>query len=141
MKAEIKQIQGLALAGKTDSGHWIPMNSSVEVGGSNAGARPLELVLLGLGGCTSMDVISILKKKRVLFTHYECHLEAECAAQDPKVFTRIHIEFLLYGDNINSQAVERAIELSVTRYCSVLAMLNKSAEITTGFKINPVHPS
>ena len=135
MKAEIKQIQGLTLAGKAESKHWIVMDTATTFDGSDAGARPLELVLLGLGGCTSMDVLSILKKKRIELTGYECHLEAERAESDPKVFTKILIKYVIFGNNIPPQAVERAIELSVTKYCSVYAMLSKAIEIKTEFEI------
>jgi putative redox protein len=137
MKAEIKQIQGLTLAGKADSGHWIVMDTATHVGGADAATRPLELILLGLGGCTSMDIISILKKKRIKVTGYECHLDAERAESDPKIFTKILIKYVIYGDNIPSSAVDRAIELSISKYCTVYAMLSKTVEIKTEYEIRP----
>jgi putative redox protein len=135
MKAFIKQIKGITLAGKADSNHWITMDGSEEFGGSKAGNGPMELVLMALGGCTSMDIIPILEKKRVPLDAYEVNLEAERAIKHPKIFTKIHVEFLFYGKGINPKDVERAIELSTSKYCSVAAMLSKSVEITRSYKI------
>ena len=92
MKAIVKQVQGTSMAAKADSNHWIFMDGPEEFGGSNAGSRPLELFLMGLGGCTSMDVISILKKKRIKIDDFECHLEADRADEHPKVFTKHQIK-------------------------------------------------
>ncbi|MBN1352989.1 OsmC family protein [candidate division KSB1 bacterium] len=130
MKTRIKWIEGLALAGKGESNHWITMDAGEEVGGSDAGTRPLEIFLLGLGGCTSMDVISILKKKRVPLDDFELEIEADRAAEHPKVFTKIRLKFIFYGTGIKEQDVERAIELSETKYCSASAMLRKASEIS-----------
>ncbi len=137
MKATVTRIDGLSLAGKGDSGHWLTMDAAGDAGGHDAAARPLELLLMGLGGCTSMDVLSILKKKRIHVDHYECHVEAERAGEHPKVFTRIHIKYIFYGDHIPREAVERAIELSETTYCSASAMFRKSAEINSDYEIRP----
>jgi putative redox protein len=135
VKAEIRQVSGLTLVGKANSGHWVTMDASEQLGGSDAGARPLELFLLGLGGCTSMDVISILQKKRVKLDDYECIMEADQTEQHPKVFTRVKITLIFYGDDIPKEAVERAIELSETKYCPASAMLKKSTEIEIGYEI------
>jgi len=135
MKAEIKQIDGLSLAGKAESGHWVIMDGPALLGGADAGARPMELFLMGLGGCTSMDVISILRKKRVNLTNYECHLEVERSEEHPKVFTKVKINFIIWGKDIPRVAVERAIELSETKYCSATAMLKKSVDIETSYEI------
>jgi putative redox protein len=135
MKAMIKRLDGLSLAGKGDSNHWLNIDASKDVGGEDAASRPLELVLLGLGGCTSLDVLSILKKKRIHLDDYECFVEAERAEEHPKVFTKILIKFVFYGEHIPKEAVERAIELSEKTYCSVTAMLRKSAEITIEYEI------
>ena len=135
MKVELKQIDGLALAGKGDSGHWVNMDGPALLGGADAGTRPLELFLMGLGGCTSMDVISIIKKKRVKLDNFECHLEAERAKEHPKVFTKVKINFIFWGKDIPKQAVERAIELSETTYCSASAMLKKTVDIETSYEI------
>ncbi len=135
MKAVIKQVQDLSLVGKADSGHWVSMDAAQKFGGEDAGARPLELFLLGLGGCTSMDIISILKKKRVHLEFYECYLEAERVEEHPRVFSRVKIKLIFYGDAIPKQAVERAIELSHTKYCSASAMVEKTAEIEIDYQI------
>lgn len=135
MQAYIKQISGISMVAKGDSGHWIAMDGPAEFAGSNAGSRPMELILMGLGGCTAMDVISILQKKRVKLDDFECYLSAERADEHPKVFTKIHIKFVFYGKNIPTQAVERAIELSQQVYCSATEMLKKTAEIITEYEI------
>ncbi len=135
MKAAIKRIAGMTLAGMADSNHWITMDADQAVGGRDGGARPMELLLLGLGGCTSMDVLSILEKKRVHVDDYECFLEAERADEHPRVFTQIRIKFIFYGEVIPPEAVERAIALSEEKYCSASAMLRKSAEVKVEYEI------
>ncbi|MBN1999610.1 OsmC family protein [candidate division KSB1 bacterium] len=135
MKAVIKQVQGMSLVGKADSGHWVSMDAPESLGGEDAGARPLELFLLGLGGCTSMDVISILQKKRIHLEFYECFLEAERVEEHPRVFHTVKIKFVFYGDAIPKDAVERAIELSHSKYCSASAMVGKSAKIEIEYQI------
>lgn len=136
--AVVKQLQGISLAGKTDSNHWIVMDGPREFGGSDAGIRPKELLLLALGGCTASDVIAILQKKRVPFEGLEIHLSAEQTEEHPQVFTSIHVEYVVKGDNINPGDVDRAIELSETKYCSVNAMLSKAVKITRSFRIEAV---
>lgn len=135
MHVVLKQVQGISFAGKADSGHWVPIDGPEEFGGSSAGSRPMELILMGLGGCTSMDVISILKKKRIQVDDYECVLEAERAPRHPKVFTRIKMKYVFYGRNIPAKDVERAIQLSEESYCSASAMLKKSVDIETEYEI------
>ena len=137
--AIVKQLQGISLAGKTDSNHWIVMDGPRDFGGSDAGIRPKELLLLALGGCTASDVIAILQKKRVPFEGLEIHLSAEQTEEHPQVFTSIHVEYVVQGDNINPGDVDRAIELSETKYCSVNAMLSKAVKITRSFRIEPAH--
>ena len=137
--AVVKQLQGISLAGKTDSNHWIVMDGPREFGGSDAGIRPKELLLLALGGCTASDVIAILQKKRVPLEGIEIHLSAEQTEEHPQVFTKIHVEYVLRGDNIKAADVERAIELSETKYCSVNAMLRNSMAITRSYRIEPAH--
>ncbi len=134
-KAYVKQIKGITFVGKTDSNHWVTMDGPEDFGGSNAGIRPKELILLGLAGCTGSDVVSILSKKKVKMENYEMNLTAEVAETHPQVFTKIHIEYVFYGSEINPKDVERAIELSQTKYCSVTAMLQKSVEITHSYRI------
>ena len=133
--AFVKQIKGITLAGKTDSNHWITMDGPESFGGSNAGIRPKELILLSLAGCTGSDVIVILQKKKVKLDDFEMNITAEMADEHPQVYTKINIEFVFYGKDIQEKDVERAIELSQTKYCSVTHMLNKSVEITHSYKI------
>ncbi len=135
MKVYLKQIKGTSLAAKGDSNHWISLDSSEEFGGNNAGSRPMEMVLMALAGCGSMDIIPILKKKKVQLDDYEVNVYAERADDHPKVFTKIELEYIFYGKNILGKDVERAIELSTTKYCSVFAMLKAAVEITTKYKI------
>ena len=134
-KAFVKQLRGVTLAGKSDSNHWVTMDGSEEFGGCRAASSPKELLLIALGGCTANDVIPILKKKRVVLDGFEINLTGEEASEHPKVFTKIHIEYIFFGNDIQSKDVERAIELSTTKYCSVSAMLQKSVELTHSYKI------
>lgn len=134
-KAYIKQVKGITFAGKTDSNHWITMDGPEEFGGSNAGIRPKELLLLALGGCTGSDVVSILQKKRADLQDFEINVSADMADEHPQVFTKIHIEYVFYGNNLQAKDIERAIELSQTKYCSVTKMLEKAAEVTHSYKI------
>jgi putative redox protein len=134
-KAYIKQINGISFAAKSDSNHWITMDGPDESMGSNAGPRPKELVLMGLGGCTASDVVNILTKKRVQLDNLEMNLTADVSDEHPKVFTKVHLEFIFHGDDIPEKDVERAIELSHSKYCSVTKMLEPSIEITHSYKI------
>ncbi len=134
-KAFVKQLRGVTLAGKSDSNHWVMMDGSEEFEGCRAASGPKELLLIALGGCTANDVLPILKKKRVKLDGFEINLTGEEAVDHPKVFTKIHIEYFFYGNDIQPKDVERAIELSTTKYCSVSAMLQKSVELTHSYKI------
>jgi len=136
-KAYVKQLKGITLVGKTDSNIWITMDGPEEFGGSNAGIRPKELLLLSLAGCTGSDVVSILQKKRTKLEDFEINITAETREEHPQVFTKIHIEYVFYGNEIIKEDVERAIELSSTKYCSVQAMLRPSVEITHSYRIEP----
>lgn len=133
--AFVKQLQGITFVGKTDSNHWITMDGPENFYGSNAGIRPKELILLGLAGCTGSDVVAILQKKKINLKGFEINITAEQQEEHPQVFTKIHLEFLFYGKNVAEKDVERAIELSQTKYCSVTVMLQKAVEITHSFKI------
>ena len=135
MKAELKQVQGSTFLAKADSNHWVTMDEPANSGGSGAGAGPMELVLMGLAGCTAMDVESILKKKRAGMTKLEIEVTAERANEPPKVFTKIHIAYSVHG-NVRRPDVEHAVSLSQEKYCSVAAMLRHSAEIS--YEINIV---
>jgi len=139
--AVVRQVQGITLAAKADSNHWVIMDGPEMFGGSNAGPRPKELLLMALGGCTASDVIPILRKKRVPFDGLEVRLTGTVRDEHPQVFTEIHVEYLVYGEGINPADVERAIELSRTKYCSVTAMLRPTVNITHSYQILPVQKS
>ncbi len=134
-KAIVQNIKGVTFVGKADSNHWVVMDGPEEFGGSNAGTRPKELVLIALGGCTGSDVASILRKKKVNFKNFYINIEAEVAEEHPQVYTKINLEYVLEGKSINPEDVERAIELSKTKYCSVSFMLKNSVVITHTYKI------
>jgi putative redox protein len=136
-KAVVRQVNGMTLTGKSDSNHWVVMDGSATVGGAGAGSSPKELVLVGLGGCTAMDVISILNKKRAPMTDLEVRLSAKVGEDHPKAFTDVHIEYVVTGDGVRPEDVERAIELSTTKYCSVSAMLRPAVKITHSYTIVP----
>jgi putative redox protein len=138
--AVIKQVQGITFAAKSDSGHWVVMDGPEMFGGSNAGPKPKELLLIALGGCTASDVVSILQKKRAPLEGFEMHLIANERDEHPRVFTDIHIEYVFYGERINPTDVERAIELSRTKYCAVSAMLRPSVDITHSYRIESSKP-
>ncbi|CAH1386418.1 OsmC family protein [Candidatus Nitrotoga sp. M5] len=135
MKASIKWVEHVSFLGETDSGHTILMDGPPEGGGRNVGPRPMELVLLGTGGCTTYDVMHILKKSRQQVTNCVVKIEAERAAEDPKVFTRIHFHFIVTGKDLKIEQVGRAIQLSAEKYCSASIMLNKTADITHDFEV------
>jgi putative redox protein len=135
MKAVVKQIAGCSFIGKADSNHWTPIDSKQKFAGSDAATRPMEMVLLALGGCTGCDVISILEKKKVRLKDFEIHIEAERSETHPKVFTKIHLEFVFTGNGLNPVHLERAIELSQQKYCPVSAMLKSTVPITTSYRI------
>ena len=135
MKARIKWIGDVGFEGFTDSGHSVVMDGSPESGGQNRGPRPMELVLVGTGGCTSFDVVLILRRSRQEVTDCVAEIEAERADTDPKVFTRVHIHFIVTGRNLDPKKVAHAIELSATKYCSASIMLAKTAKITHDFEI------
>ncbi|MCX8105844.1 MAG: OsmC family protein [Ignavibacterium album] len=134
-KAYVKQVKGITFVGKTDSNHWITMDGPEQFGGSNAGIRPKELILISLAGCTGSDVASILSKKRVKLDGFEMNITAEQADEHPQVFTKIHLEYVFYGKNLPVKELERAIELSQTKYCSVTAMLQKAMPIEHSYRI------
>jgi putative redox protein len=136
-EAFVRHMGGVTFAAKADSGHWVMMDGPAQFGGSDAGSRPKELVLLALGGCTGSDVAMILQKKRVPFEDLEIRLSANVAEEHPQVYTDIHITYVVYGENINPADIERAIELSTTKYCSVSAMLRASVAITHSLEIQP----
>ncbi|OIP12021.1 MAG: osmotically inducible protein OsmC [Caldisericum sp. CG2_30_36_11] len=124
----------MTVIAKANSNHWIVMDSQEESGGHNAGPRPMELILMGLAGCTGMDVISILNKMKVKYNDFRIEITAEKATEHPKVYTKIHLKYRIWGD-VPEDKLSTAIELSRTKYCSVGAMLSKAAEITDEHEI------
>lgn len=133
--ALVKQVKGMTFVGKTDSNHWITMDGPEKFGGSDAGVRPKELLMLSLGGCTGSDVTSILSKKKIKLDGFEINITSESADEHPQVFTKMHLEYVFYGKNVSVKDVERAIELSLTKYCSVTAMLQKAMPIEHSYRI------
>jgi len=134
VKVELKQAYGMTVIARANSNHWIVMDSQEESGGHNAGPRPMELILMGLAGCTGMDVISILNKMKVKYNDFRIEITAEKATEHPKVYTKIHLKYRIWGD-VPEDKLSTAIELSRTKYCSVGAMLSKAAEITDEHEI------
>ena len=135
MKARVKWLDGFTMVGESESGHALVMDGPPEHGGRNLGVRPMEMLLLGMGGCTEFDVLHILRKARQEVTHCEVVLEAERADTDPKVFSRIHAHFVISGRNISEQRVAKAIALSAEKYCSASIMLGATAEISHDLEI------
>lgn len=135
MKARVKWLDYMSFVGEAGSGHSVVMDGAPEAGGRNLGIRPMEMLLLGMGGCTAFDVVMILKKARQEIVDCEVHLEAERAETEPKVFTRIHAHFVVVGRRLSEKHVRRAVELSAEKYCSASIMLGKTAEITHDYEI------
>jgi putative redox protein len=121
--------------GETGSGHSVVMDGAPDGGGANMGLRPMEMLLLGLGGCSAYDVVLILQRGRHMVQHCSVHIQATRAPKDPKVFTSIHLQFRIAGDDLPIKAVERAIALSHEKYCSASIMLAKATQITTGYDL------
>ena len=135
MNISVNWVDGMLMVGKSHSGHSITMDGPSEIGGDNLGVRPMEMLLLGVAGCTMIDVVTTLKKMRQELTHCETKVNAERANDHPKVFTDIHIQFLVQGNGLDSKKVEKAITLSAEKYCSASIMLGKTASITHDFEI------
>lgn len=135
MKAEVKWLGGRAFEGTPGSGHRVIMDSSADFGGQDRGIRPMEMLLVGMGGCTSIDVMNILEKSRQDVTGCVAEITAERAEVEPKVFVRMHVHFKVTGRNLDPARITRAIELSAEKYCSASIMLGKTAEITHDFEI------
>lgn len=138
MKARVKWVEQFTMLGESGSGHAVVMDGPPELGGRNLGVRPMELLLLGMGGCTQFDVLLILRKARQEVSDCVVELEAERSAQDPKVFTHIHAHFIVSGRGLSEKRVERAIELSAQKYCSASIMLGATAKVTHDFEIRDV---
>ncbi len=134
-EAKVTYVDGLQFVAAATSGHAVVMDGDVEVGGRDTGPRPMEMLLMGIGGCSGMDVISILKKKKQDVKGLEINVKGDKAENYPKKFTDINLEFVVRGKNISEDAVKRAVELSMEKYCSVKATLEGSAKITYNYRI------
>ena len=135
MNLSVNLVDGMLMVGKSHSGHSITMDGPIEIGGENLGVRPMEMLLLGVAGCTMIDVVTTLKKMRQNLTHCETKISAERADEHPKVFTDIHIHFIVQGKDLDSKKVDKAITLSAEKYCSASIMLGKTANITHDFEV------
>ncbi|MBI3344549.1 MAG: OsmC family protein [Gammaproteobacteria bacterium] len=135
MKARVKWVENSLFVAQSGSGHSLVLDGPPESGGQNLGVRPMEMVLLGLGGCTAFDVVDILRKKREVISDCVVDITAERAETVPKVFTKIHMHYTVSGKDVKEESVKRAVELSAEKYCSVSMMLNKTAELTHDYEI------
>ncbi len=139
IRLDLLDVQGMKMQAVTPSGHAVILDAGPEVGGTDQGPRPMELVLVALAGCTAMDVLSILRKKRQPLEGFAMEVRGERAPEHPRVYTDIDLLYIVKG-NVDPQAVARAIELSATKYCSVSAMLSKTARIRYRYRIEPTAP-
>ena len=136
MQTSVHWLENVAFEAKSESGHQIVMDGSAEYGGENRGPRPMELILMGLGGCASFDIVTILKKSRQDVIDVICQLQAERADTIPAVFTKIHLHFVVTGHEVKEKQVAKAVELSAEKYCSASKMLaDGGVEITHDFEI------
>ena len=135
MKATIELQKNVCFKGTAGSGNSVLMDGPPDHGGENNGARPMEMLLLGMGGCASFDVVHILRKRRVEVEDCICEIEAERADTEPKVFTKIHLHFKVKGKDLTEKAISRAVELSAEKYCSASIMLGKTADVTHSYEL------
>ena len=135
MKVRIKWVEDVSFVGESETGHAVVLDGAPENGGRNIGMRPMEMLLIGMGACTAFDVVTILKKSRQPIVDCVAEIVAERADEIPKVFTKIHVHFVITGDNLIEAQVERAVKLSAEKYCSASIMLSKSVEITHDYAI------
>ena len=135
MQVKIKWIDGVSFVGESETGHAVVLDGAPENGGRNIGMRPMEMLLIGMGACTSFDVVTILKKARQPIVDCVAEISAERADEIPKVFTKIHVHFVITGNHLNDTQVARAVKLSAEKYCSASIMLAKSVEITHDYNI------
>ena len=133
MQTAIKWHQGVCFTGQTPSGHLVTMDGPPDVGGQNLGPRPMEMLLLGLGGCSAFDVVTMLQKSRQAILDCIVTIDAQRADTPPKIYTQIHIHFAIYGKDLSEKKISQAIERSISKYCSASIMLGKSAKITHDF--------
>jgi putative redox protein len=135
MKAVVKWLDNMSFVGESESGHSVVMDGPPESGGRNLGVRPMEMVLLGMGGCTAFDVVLILKRQRQAITDCYVELTSERAEEAPKVFTKIHVHYVVKGKNLDDKKVARAVDMTAEKYCSVSIMLAKSVDVTHDYEI------
>ena len=135
MKARVKLVEGMTFVAESGSGHAVVVDGAPDIGGRNLGARPMELVLMGTGACSAIDVVHILRKARQPLADCWIELDAERAPEEPKVFTKIHLHYVVVGKGLAPAQVERAVKLSKEKYCSATIMLAKSVEITFDYEI------
>lgn len=135
MKATVELQQNVCFKGTAGSGSAVLMDGPPDHGGENNGPRPMEMLLLGMGGCASFDVVHILRKRRLEVNDCVCEIEAERADSEPKVFTKIHLHFKVSGEGVTEKAVSKAVELSADKYCSASIMLGKTADVTHSFEL------
>lgn len=135
MKVKVQWVEGRTFLGESGSGHGVLMDTAPDLGGRNLGPRPMEMLLLGLGGCTGIDVVMMLQKMREKVTGCTMEVDAERAGEEPKVFTRIKVTYVITGKGVKPASVERAIQLSAEKYCSASIMLGKTAELIHDFRI------
>jgi len=136
MKARVKWLDNAMFIGQSGSGHSVVMDGPPESGGQNLGIRPMEMLVLGMGGCTAFDVVHILKKSRQKVTDCVVDITADRVDEEPKVFSKIHIHFTITGHQLKEKQVQRAVELSAEKYCSASIMLGKTADITHDYEIH-----
>ncbi|UCD34454.1 MAG: OsmC family protein [Nitrospiraceae bacterium] len=135
MKSRIKLVENMQFVATADSGHAVLMDAPQSVGGNNSGAKPSELLLMAFGGCSGMDIISILRKKKQEVASFEVNVQGDTPEKHPRYFTNIHIEYVVTGRNISEDAVKKAIALSLNTYCMVGLTIGKAAKITHSYRI------
>lgn len=135
MQVNVKWLENMKFVAETGSGHALIIDGPPDIGGENLGPRPMELMLAGVGTCTAVDTVHILKKSRQNVQDVRIELQAERADTDPKVFTKIHLHFVIVGNDLNAKHVARAVDLSAEKYCSASLMLRATVEITHDFEI------
>ncbi len=137
MDAKVTWSKRLSFIGEAETGFSVPLGANPQVGGDNDGFRPMEMIAIGLAGCTAMDVISILQKKRQNVTAFEVQIHSQQAQEHPRVFTQIEIKYLIYGHEVEETAVQRALDLSENKYCPAQAMFKQIVPIKLSYKILP----
>ncbi len=135
MKATLKQLDGLSLMAYANTNHWIAMDAPSELGGNGAGSRPMEVMLMGIAGCAAMDIIAILKKKKMDVRNFEVEVDADKADEHPQVFEKIRFKYKVYGKDVKEKDVKRSIELTDEKYCGAIEVIRDKVEIEHDFEI------